>query len=76
MQNQNFVFEVGVLDDTTFEVVDTITLTTSTNWHNGYNPYTVYFANYTGVGDRIAMRVTAAPGTSYTLMLDIVKILE
>ena len=70
VQNQNFVFEVGVLDDTTFEVVDTITLTTSTNWHNGYNPYTVYFANYTGVGDRIAMRVTAAPGTSYTLMLD------
>ena len=70
VQNQNFVFEVGVLDDTTFEVVDTITLTTSTNWHNGYNPYTVYFANYAGVGDRIAMRVTAAPGTSYTLMLD------
>ena len=70
--NQNFVLEVGVLDGDNFDVVDTITLTLGSNgnWHNGYHEYTVYFANYTGSGDRIALRVTGTPGSSYTLMMD------
>ena len=74
LQNHNFVLEVGVLDDTTFEVVDTINLVTSSNWHDGYMPYTVYFANYTGSGDRIALRVTASG--SYTLMMDNFEVFE
>jgi hypothetical protein len=66
----NFVLEVGVWDGTSFEVVDTVTLATSSNWHDGYYPYTVYFANYYGNGEQIALRVSAAAGTSYTLMMD------
>ena len=49
LMNANFLFEVGVLeDDSIFVPVDTVTLTTGTNWHNDYHPYTVYFNNYTG----------------------------
>ena len=72
VMNQNFVLEVGVLEDTDFVVVDTVNLTVGSNgnWHNSYHPYTVYFANYSGSGNRMAMRVTGTPGSSYTLMMD------
>lgn len=67
-------FEVGVLEetatDTTFVPVDTITFTTSSNWSTGYHQYTVYFANYTGSGERIAMRATGNGSGQYTLMMD------
>ena len=68
--NTNFVLEAGVMDGTTFDVVDTITLTpgSSNNWHGSYNPYTVYYNNYNGSGNRLALRVTASG--SYTLMMD------
>ena len=70
LMNYNFVLEVGVLEGTTFVVVDTVDLIVGSggNWHGSYNPYTVYFANYSGSGNRIAMRVTASG--SYTLMMD------
>lgn len=71
VMNRNFVLEVGVLDDTTFEVVDTINLIVGNgNWHNSYYRYNVFFANYTGNGTRIALRVTGTAGSSYTLMMD------
>ena len=71
VMNHNFLFEVGVMDGTTFEPVDTIALTVGSggNWHGSYNQYTVYFNNYTGSGDRMAMRTTGTGG-QYTLMLD------
>ena len=68
------LFEVGVLEetstDTTFVPVDTITFTTSYSWSSGYNQYTVYFSNYTGTGERIAMRATGNGSGQYTLMMD------
>ncbi len=71
VMNRNFVLEVGVLDDTTFEVVDTINLIVGNgNWHNSYYRYNVFFANYSGNGDRIALRVTGTANSSYTLMMD------
>ncbi len=71
-------FEVGVLDDsdTSFMPVDTITFVTSYNWSTGYNEYTVYFANYTGSGERIAMRATGSGSGQYTLMLDDLSVSE
>ncbi|MBR3725838.1 MAG: fibronectin type III domain-containing protein [Bacteroidales bacterium] len=74
VMNHNFVFEVGVMDGTTFEPVDTIALTVGSggNWHGSYNQYTVLFNNYTGSGDRMAMRVTSSG--SYTLMIDDLEI--
>ena len=70
LMTANFTFEVGVMEDTAFVVVDTVALTpgSGNNWHGSYYPYTVYFNNYTGSGDRIAMRVTGSG--SYTLMMD------
>ena len=64
------LFEVGVMEDTVFVPVDTITFTTSSSWSSGYNEYTVYFANYSGTGDRIAMRATGDGSSQYTLMMD------
>lgn len=65
------MFEVGVLEaDSTFTPVDTITFTTSYSWSSGYNQYTVYFSNYTGNGERIAMRATGNGSGQYTLMMD------
>ena len=70
LMNHNFVLEVGVMEDTSFVPVDTIDLITGSgnNWHGSYNRYQVFFNNYSGTGDRIAMRVTS--GGSYTLMMD------
>ena len=75
--NDNFTFEVGVVDDdSTFVPVDTVSLTTGSggNWHNSYHPYTVYFDQYNGTGDRIAIRVTAVG--SYTIMVDDISVTE
>ena len=73
-------FEVGVLEedgtDTTFVPVDTIAFTTSYNWGSGYHEYTVYFADYTGSGERIAMRATGSGSGQYTLMMDDFSISE
>ena len=70
------VFEVGVLEeDSTFVPVDTLTLVTSTDWHNGYHEYTVYFANYSGYGERIAMRAHRTSG-QYTIMIDDLSVTE
>ena len=65
--------EVGVLEDTVFVPVDTVSITTfsgTSSWHNNYNQYTVFFTDYSGSGDRIAMRATGTAGSQYTLMLD------
>ena len=71
VMNSNFVFEVGVMEDTLFVPVDTVALTTGSgnHWQRWYNQYTVYFNQYFGIGDRIALRVTPT-GNSYTLMID------
>lgn len=67
--NGSVVFEVGVMEDTTFVTVDTLSLTTNGgNWHNGYNLYTTYFDQYSGYGERIAMRATH--NGQYTIMID------
>ena len=73
LMTHNFTLQVGVMEDTAFVPVQTIALTPGSggNWHGSYYPYTVYFNNYTGSGDRIAMRVTPNAGVnSYTLMMD------
>ncbi len=73
VMNHNFLFEVGVMEGTTFVPLDTIAFTVGSggNWHGSYYLYTVYFSNYTGTGNRIAMRATApSSSTSYTLMID------
>ncbi len=67
--NNNFVLEAGVMEDTTFVVVDTVTLTAATSFGNSaYQEYAVYYNNYNGTGNRMALRTTAAG--SYTLMID------
>ena len=70
VMNHNFLFEVGVMEDSTFVPLDTINLTTGSggNWHGSYHLYTVYFNDYTGTGNRMAMRTTCSG--SYTLMID------
>ena len=70
IMTHNFMLEVGVMEGTTFVPVDTIALTPGSggNWHGSYYLYTVYFNNYTGTGDRMAMRTTSSG--SYTLMID------
>ena len=71
VMNVNFVLEAGVMEDTTFVPVDTVQLTAGSgnNWAGSYYPYTIYYNNYTGTGNRIALRVTTSEG-SYTLMMD------
>ena len=70
--NTNFTFEAGVLEESTFVPVQTVQLTAGSggNWSGSYYPYTVYYGGYTGSSERMALRVTAAAGTSYTLMID------
>ena len=73
LMTNNFTLQVGVMEDTAFVPVETVALTTGSggNWHNSYYPYTVYFSNYTGSGDRIALKVIPNSGvSSYTLMMD------
>ena len=67
--NNNFVLEAGVMEDTVFVVVDTMQLTAANSFgSNAYHEYAVYYNNYNGTGNRMALRVTAAG--SYTLMID------
>ena len=77
LMNANFTLEAGVIeDDSVFVPVDTLDLVVGSgnNWHNSYNLYTVYFDQYSGSGDRIAMRVTGTG--SYTLMIDDLAVSE
>ena len=62
--NNTPVFEVGVMEGSTFVPYDTITVTGS------YAFYRVYFNNYSGTGDQIAFRTTYAGTGTYTLFLD------
>ncbi len=70
VMNANFTLEAGVLEGTTFVPVQTVQLTPgiNNNWAGSYYPYTVYFSNYSGSGERMALRVTSTG--SYTLMID------
>ena len=77
LMNHNFVLEVGVMEGTTFVPVDTVSnliVGSGGNWHGSYHEYTVYFANYYGSGEQMAMRVTAS--SSYTLMIDDLTVSE
>ena len=56
----NPTFVVGVMDGTTFEAVDTITLTSS------YEEYTVMFNEYAGNGNRIAFKSIPTGTSSWT----------
>ena len=56
----NPTFVVGVMDGTTFEAVDTITLTSS------YEEYTVMFNEYAGNGNRIAFKSIPTGTSSYS----------
>ena len=71
VMSNNFVFEVGVMEDTVFVPVDTVDLIlgSGNNWGNSYHLYTILFNEYSGTGDRMAMRTTGTSG-QYTLMLD------
>lgn len=67
----NPTFVVGVMDGTTFEAVDTITLTSS------YEEYTVMFNEYAGNGNRIAFKSIPTGTSSYSsfyVYLDDVKV--
>ena len=70
VMNTNFVLEAGVMEGNTFVPVDTVNLVAGSggNWHGSYHEYEVYFSNYNGTGNRMALRVTASG--SYTLMMD------
>ena len=70
VMNTNFVLEAGVMEGNTFVPVDTVNLIAGSggNWHGSYHEYEVYFSNYTGTGNRMALRVTGSG--SYTLMMD------
>ena len=70
LMTANFTLEVGVMEDSIFVPVDTVALTpgSGNNWARSYYPYTVYFSDYSGSGNRMAMRVTS--NASYTLMMD------
>lgn len=65
------MFEVGVLEDgNVFFPVDTLDLITfsgASGWDQNYHEYTVYFANYTGSGERIALRATRSGVGQFTL---------
>ena len=67
----NPTFVVGVMDGTTFEAVDTITLTSS------YEEYTIMFNEYAGNGNRIAFKSIPTGTSSYSsfyVYLDDVKV--
>lgn len=74
------MFEVGVLEDgNVFFPVDTLDLITfsgASGWDQNYHEYTVYFANYTGSGERIALRATRSGVGQFTLFLEDVSVTE
>ena len=71
--NYPCTLEAGVIEsDGTFTLVDTIDLITfsgTSNWKQNYHEYTVYYANYTGSGERMALRASNTSG-QYTLFVD------
>ncbi len=71
------MLEVGVMEDTAFVPIDTLNIITfsgSSNWKQNYNEYTTYFANYTGTGNRIAIRATRTGSGQFTLFIDDVTV--
>ena len=70
MVNNAPVFEYGVMEDTTFVVVDTIPTTGS------YVEHHLLFTNYTGTGNRIAFRTTYSGTGTYTLFIDDINVIE
>ncbi|MCQ2297058.1 MAG: fibronectin type III domain-containing protein, partial [Bacteroidales bacterium] len=67
------ILEVGVMEDTAFVVVDTVDITASTSITN-YVPARVLFGNYTGSGNRIAMRTTKSG--NYTLFIEDLEVIN
>ncbi len=65
------LFEVGVMEDSTFVPVDTVTLTNAGSFSSSsYYHYRVYMAEYSGDGHRIAFRATKSTSGQMTLFLD------
>ena len=66
--------EVGVLeDDTLFVPVDSLNLITfsgSNDWKTNYHEYVTFFNNYSGSGERIAIRATRTGSGQFTLFID------
>ena len=65
------LFEVGVMEDSTFVPVDTVTLTNAGSFSSSsYYHYRVYLVEYTGDGHRIAFRATRSTSGQMTLFID------
>ena len=65
------LFEVGVMEDSVFVPVDTVTLTNAGSFSSSsYYHYRVYMAEYSGDGHRIAFRATRSTSGQMTLFLD------
>lgn len=65
------LFEVGVMEDSVFVPVDTVTLATASGFSSSaYSHYRVYLAEYAGDGHRIAFRATRNTSGQMTLFLD------
>ena len=67
----NFVLEVGVMSNpmnpSTFTLVNTVTVSSTT-----YEHYEVYFANYTGTGNYIAIRAPQSSSSNYGYLDNVV----
>jgi hypothetical protein len=74
VMNTNPVLEAGVIEDTLFVPIDTVRLIPGANnqWQRHYHPYTIRYTDYSGTGERMALRVTST--TNYTLILDNVQV--
>ena len=71
--------EAGVMEDSVFVPVDTLDLITFTGgsaWASNYHEYTVYYANYTGSGERMALRATRTGSGQFTLFIDDISVSE
>ena len=65
------LFEVGVMEDSVFVPVDTVTLTNAGSFSSSsYYHYRVYLVEYTGDGHRIAFRAYKSGTGQMTLFLD------
>ena len=65
------LFEVGVMEDSVFVPVDTVTLTNASSFSSSsYYHYRVYLVDYTGNGHRIAFRAYKSGSGQMTLFLD------
>ena len=72
--------EVGVLEsDSSFTPVDTLSLITfsgASSWKQNYHEYTTYFADYTGSGERMAIRAVRSGSGQFTLFIDDLTVSE